>query len=111
MARLQDQTQVNGKIFGPQNLLGASLLTVSDQTLVSVEGLRFSRLPKPDDPRGQDHGSGWRQRHEPFWRLAWVDDCEGLTKDNESLYLPQRSFGQSYTSTLANVVHILHKCG
>lgn len=57
----------------------------SDHNIVFIDGICYKRLPKPDDlGRSKDSTS--------FWRLAWVDDYDGLTKTNESVYLPPEDY-------------------
>src|SRR5262249_51972564 len=67
---------------------GSSLMTASGGPVVTIEGLRFSRVSKPDEVQEQ----GRREGCETFWRLAWVDDYDGLTKINENDYLPPEKY-------------------
>lgn len=88
----RESSQVNvrskAEYVGPKTLQGSSLMTASDGAVVSVEGLRFSRVSKPDDVQEK----GRSGECEAFWRLAWVDDYDGLTKLNENDYLPPEMY-------------------
>ncbi|RYP40773.1 hypothetical protein DL767_001419 [Monosporascus sp. MG133] len=69
------------KYLGLRDLQGSCSMEIAEKTTVTIQGLRFSGLPRPDN--SQRH-----QERSPFWRLTWVDDYHGITKENESLYFP-----------------------
>ncbi|KAI0403571.1 polyketide synthase [Xylaria palmicola] len=67
--------------LGMRGLQASCSMGIAEKTTMTIQGLRFSGLSRPDN--SQRH-----QERSPFWRLTWVDDYHGITKENESLYFP-----------------------
>ncbi|KAG9230876.1 polyketide synthase [Amylocarpus encephaloides] len=76
----------SGYYAGFKGLYGSfQLLDSSEQTLISLEGLRFVGIQATLD-------SGTAHKREAFWCLCCDDDYDAITEKNQELYFPQAKF-------------------
>ncbi|KAL7929711.1 acyl transferase domain-containing protein [Trichoderma chlorosporum] len=71
----------NANYLGLRSLEASCSMKMAEKITVGIQGLRFSRLPRPDNPQTQ-------QMRLPFWQFTWVDDYHGITAETQDLYFP-----------------------